>query len=168
MTVLKNDFLKMLSAYQGILHKVNLIYFRYADERKDNFQEIVYQMWKTYPALRSKSNIASWIYAISINTSISRIRKDARIEYKENIKDTFCSEEFEERLDTDEDFKLLLQAIYNLNDIDKSIMLLYLEEKSYEEIAEIIGITKTNVGTRINRAKDILKQNLIKMGYEKG
>lgn len=68
----------------------------------------------------------------------------------------------------DEDMGMLLTAIYDLNDIDKSIILLYLEEKSYEEISEIIGISKSNVGTRINRAKNVLKDNLIKMGYEKG
>lgn len=168
MNVLKEDFLKILSQYQGILHKVNLIYFKYTDERKDNFQEIVYQMWKAYPSLKNKENIVSWIYAVSINTSISKIRKDARIEYQENLKDIFPNEDFIERLNTDEDLEMLLQAIYNLNDIDKSIMLLYLEEKSYEEISEIIGISRSNVGTRINRAKEVLKCNLIRMGYEKG
>lgn len=168
MNVLKEDFIKILSQYQSILHKVNLIYFRYTDERKDNFQEIIYQMWKAYPTLKDKSNIASWIYAIAINTSVAKIRKDTRIEYKENIKDIFPGEDFAEVLETYEDLEMLLKAIYDLNEIDKSIILLYLEEKTYGEIAEIIGITKSNVGTRINRAKEVLKINLIKMGYEKG
>ena len=65
-----------------------------------------------------------------------------------------------EELTLNEKFRVLLQAIYNLNEIDKSIMLLYLEEKSYDEIAEILGISKSNVGVRINRAKEALKQNL--------
>jgi RNA polymerase sigma-70 factor (ECF subfamily) len=65
-----------------------------------------------------------------------------------------------EELSLSESYRMLLQAIYNLNEIDKSIMLLYLEEKSYDEISEIIGISKSNVGVRISRAKELLKQNL--------
>ena len=68
--------------------------------------------------------------------------------------------DIEEATSRDNDFRLLLQAISNLNEIDKSIMLLYLEEKSYDEIAEILGISKSNVGVRINRAKELLKKTL--------
>lgn len=162
----KVKFLKLLAEYQSILHKVSLVYFRYEDERKDNFQEIVYQMWKAYPSVRNQKSIVSWIYAVSINTSISRIRKDSRIWYKAELSDQE-GYNITDQMNVDEDMQMLLRAIYELNDIDKSIILLYLEEKSYEEISEIIGISKSNVGTRINRAKEVLKQNLIKMGYEK-
>jgi RNA polymerase sigma-70 factor (ECF subfamily) len=116
--------------------------------------------------LKNRSSIGSWIYAVSINTSISRIKKDSRIEYLENF-----SESLDTAVDTgkeislQEDLHLLLRAIHNLNEIDKSIMLLYLEERSYDEIAEILGISSSNVGVRINRAKGILKQNLNHLNY---
>lgn len=164
---LRENFLQMLEKYQSILHKVSLIYFRHEDERKDNFQEIVYQMWKAYASLRNRETVVSWIYSISINTSISRIRKDSRMQYREELPDEACVD-MAKQWAVDEDMGMLLTAIYDLNDIDKSIILLYLEEKSYEEISEIIGISKSNVRTRINRAKNVLKHNLIKMGYEKG
>jgi RNA polymerase sigma-70 factor (ECF subfamily) len=158
----KEEFLEILSNYQGILHKVSLIYFKNASDRVDNFQEIVYQLWKSYPKLQNKNSIGSWIYAVSINTSISRIKikKISRIEYRETLPDIPDSSDIFEELSKNESLKLLLNAIYELDEIDRSIMLLYLDEKSYDEIAEIIGISKSNVGVRISRAKESIKQNI--------
>ena len=160
MNELKQEFLEILSNYQGILHKVNLIYFKNRSDREDNFQEIIYQLWKSFPDLRNKNSLGSWIYAVSINTSISRLKKDSRIEYRENIPESIDTIDIAEELSLNESFQVLLKAIYKLNEIDKSIMLLYLEERSYDEIAEILGISTSNVGVRINRAKKLLKQNL--------
>lgn len=81
MQSLKDEFLEVLSDYQGILHKVNLIYFRNIADREDNFQEITYQLWRSYQGLQNRNSIGSWIYAVSINTSISRLKKKSRIEY---------------------------------------------------------------------------------------
>jgi RNA polymerase sigma-70 factor (ECF subfamily) len=167
MKSLKDEFLEILLNYQGILHKVNLIYFRNQADREDNFQEIVYQLWKSYPKLQNKNSIGSWIYAVSINTSISRIKKEKRIEYQENVPELPDKSDIIGEITKNESLQLLVNAIYNLDEIDKSIMLLYLEEKSYDEIAEIIGISKSNVGVRINRAKETLKQNLKKQSHGK-
>lgn len=167
MQSLKDEFLEVLSNYQGILHKVNLIYFRNQADREDNFQEITYQLWRSYPSLQNKNSIGSWIYAVSINTSISRLKKNSRIEYRDDLPESIDTIDTVEEISKNENFQLLLQAIYNLNEIDKSLMLLYLEEKSYDEIAEILGITKSNVGVRIIRAKEILKQNLKQMDHGK-
>jgi len=160
MESLKDEFLDILSNYQGILHKVSLIYFRNQADREDNFQEITYQLWKSYPSLQNKDSIGSWIYAVSINTSISKLKKNSKIEYRDNLPDLADSIDTIEKISETENIQILLQAIYNLSVINKTLMLLYLEEKSYDEIAEILGMTKSNVGTRINRAKEILKQNL--------
>ena len=160
MKSLQKEFLEILTNYQGILHKVNLIYFRNKTEREDNFQEIIYQLWKSYPGLQNKNSIGSWIYAVSINTSISKLKKERRIEYREKLPESIDKLDVIEELTFHENLRRLIKAIYNLNEIDKSIMLLYLEEKSYDEIAEIIGLSRSNVGVRINRAKETLKQNL--------
>jgi RNA polymerase sigma-70 factor (ECF subfamily) len=156
----KEEFLEILSNYQGILYKVSLIYFKNASDRGDNFQEIVYQLWKSFPKLQNKNSIGSWVYAVSINTSISRIKRVSRIEYRETLPEVPDTSNIIDEISKNESLELLLNAIYNLDDIDKSIMLLYLDEKSYDEIAEIIGISKSNVGVRINRAKEFLKQNI--------
>lgn len=162
MKSVKDEFLEILSNYQGILHKVCLVYFKNKPDREDNFQEIIYQLWKSFPSLKNHNSIGSWIYAVSINTSISRIKKVSRIEYRETIPELQDNANVIDEMSMNESLQLLLNAIYNLDEVDKSIMLLYLEEKSYDEIAEIIGISKSNVGVRINRAKEFLKQNLKK------
>jgi RNA polymerase sigma-70 factor (ECF subfamily) len=158
----KEKFLEILSNYQGILHKVSLVYFKNKYDREDNLQEIIYQLWKSFPSLKNHTSIGSWIYAVSINTSISRIKKVSRIEYRETIPEMPDKSNVIDEMSRNEAFHLLLEAIYNLDELDKSIMLLYLEEKSYDEIANIIGISKSNVGVRINRAKELLRQNLKK------
>jgi RNA polymerase sigma-70 factor (ECF subfamily) len=167
MESLKEEFLEILSNYQGILYKVSLVYFKSKTDREDNFQEIVYQLWKSYPKLQKKNSIGSWIYAVSINTSISRIKKEKRIEYQENVPELPDKSDIIDEMTKNESLRLLINAIYNLDEIDKSIMLMYLEEKSYDEIAKIIGISKSNVGVRINRAKKILKQNLKHLNHGK-
>ena len=158
---MKEEFLEILSNYQNILHKVNMVYFYNEADRVDNFQEIVYQLWKSYPKLENKKSIGSWIYAVSINTSISNIKKQKRIEYRENIPEAIDQTDTIKQICFSDDVNRLLKAISQLGDIDKSIMLLYLEEKSYSEIAQILGITQSHVGVRINRAKKTLKQILI-------
>lgn len=163
----REEFLEILSNYQGILHKVNYIYFKDKSDREDNFQEIVYQLWKSFSKLKDVNNLGSWIYTVAINTSISKFKKSKRVEYYEKLPDILVSSEVYEETSLNDDVQLLLIAIYNLNEIDKSIMLLYLEEKSYDEISEIIGISKSNVGVRISRAKDLLKHNLKNISYGK-
>ena len=162
MKSLKEEFLEMLSDYQGILHKVSLIYFKNNADREENIQEIIYQLWKSYPGLKNKNSIGSWIYAVSINTSIARLKKQLRIEYTDKIPEIPDRADFVRRIELDESLQSLLDAIHRLDEINRSVILLYLEEKSYDEIAEIIGISKSNVGVRINRIKEILRKNLKK------
>ena len=156
----KEEFLEILTSYQGILHKVSLVYFKNKTDREDNIQEIIYQLWKSFPTIKNHNSIGSWIYAVSINTSLSRIKKESRVEYRETIPELSDKSDMIQNLTMNESLRLLLNAIYNLDELDKSIMLLYLEEKSYDEIAQIIGISKSNVGVRINRAKELLKKHL--------
>jgi RNA polymerase sigma-70 factor (ECF subfamily) len=162
MKSLKEEFLEMLSDYQGILHKVSMVYFKNRADREENIQEIIYQLWKSYPRLKNKQSIGSWIYAVSINTSIARLKKQSRIKYMEEVPEMPDQTDFVRRIEMNESLQLLLRAIHHLDEISKSIILLYLEEKSYDEIAGIMGISKSNVGVRINRAKELLKQNLKK------
>jgi len=163
----EEDFLQILERYQGILHKVNLVYFRNPADREDNFQEMVYQLYKSYPHLRNKESIGSWIYKVAINTSISKLKKDRALRYDNNIPDVQADDDMERNLTANESSELLIRAIHDLNEIDKAVMLLYLEEKSYDEISEITGISKSNVGVKINRAKKVLKKKLKYLNDEK-
>jgi RNA polymerase sigma-70 factor (ECF subfamily) len=166
-SILKDEFLDIVSQYQGILHKVCLIYFQDKDDRKDNFQEILYQLWKSYPSLKKHESLGSWIYKIAINTSIAKIRKESRYVNTESFPEVLDSYDLFEEFAQNENIKLLISGIHSLNDIDKSVIFLYLEEKSYQEISDIIGISVSNVGTKINRIKSQLKKTLNFISHEK-
>lgn len=160
----QNEFLKILSAYQGIIHKVNQIYFKSKADKEDNFQEVVYHLWRSFSSLQNKEKPASWIYAVAINTSISKIRKDSRLEFCDSwdsIPDIETVNPYEQQ-ERNENYERLINALYKLNEIDKSIMLLYLEDYSYEEIAEIVGMSNSNIGIKIHRLKNQLQKQLKK------
>ena len=160
----KEEFLDILNRYQGILHKVNLVYFHTREDREDNFQEMAYQLWKSLPQLKNKASIGSWIYKVAINTSIVKLKKDKRKDITYELSDVKSEKNIDDRLGKEEEAALLIKAIRELNEIDRAIMFLYLEERSYEEIAEIIGISSGNVGVRITRAKKSLKERLKFLG----
>lgn len=137
---MKDDILRTVSDYQGIIHKVNLIYFRVIADREDNFQEVLLQLWKSFPKLKDKTKIGSWIYAVAINTSISKIRKESKLVFMEltdSMPEIGSIEDSAECLEIEANFEQLMEALYKLNEIDRSIMLLYLEELDYNQIAEI-------------------------------
>jgi len=158
---------ELLEKYQGILHKVCYLYCNSEEDKRDTFQEIVFQMWKSFYTLKDKTKFSSWIYRIAINTAISRLRKEKRQPYKENISDLGLqiqeqetSENIRERVD------YLHKAIEKLSEIEKAIIMLHLDEKSYDEISEIIGISKSNVGVKLHRIKAQLKKLLKPVYYE--
>lgn len=153
----QKEFLKILSAYQIIIHKVNQIYFKSQMDKDDNFQEVVYQLWRSFPLLQNKSKPASWFYAVAINTSISKIRKDSRLKFCDKLPDTEETNP-DELLERNENYQRLINALHELNEIDRSIMLLYMEGYSYDEIAEIVGTSNSNIGIKIHRLKNQLQK----------
>lgn len=159
MKPIHKEFLKILADYQGIIHKVNLIYFKSAMDKQDNFQEIVYQLWKAFPSLKNTDKLASWIYAVAINTSISKVRKDCRLEFHESVAG-FTDQAPAQEEGENRQIQRLFAALYELNEIDKSVMLLYMEDYSYKEIAAITGIGVSNVGVKIHRLKNQLQKRL--------
>lgn len=158
---MQKSFLKILSDYQGIIHKVNLIYFKSDMDRQDNFQEVVYQLWRSFPSLQNKDKPASWIYAVAINTSISKVRKDSHLEFCDSVPDVESVNPYEQQ-ERNEKYQKLINALHKLNEIDRSIMLLYMEDYTYEEIAEIVGMPPSNIGVKIYRLKSQLQKQFKK------
>src|SRR6056297_1855013 len=107
MNKLKQEFLDILSSYQGILHKVTLVYYKTKAQREDMFQEILYQLWKSYPKLKKRESIGSWIYKVAINTSLSQINKNKEIEFREELPDLSASGGTEAELIKNEETRLL-------------------------------------------------------------
>ena len=157
-----SQFVKDLNQNIGIVHRVCNLYFRYDnDEREDAFQEIMYQLWKSYPDFQRESKFSTWMYRVALNTAITHVRKSKRAPETEKI--TRASDlvaESSEPMDREERMNFLYAAINALSPVDKAIILLHLEEKSYDEVAAITGLTKTNVSVRLVRIKKVLEERL--------
>jgi len=153
-------FLSVIESNKGILFKVANSYCRDAEDRKDLVQEIVVQLWKSFGSYNDQYKYSTWIYRIALNVAISFYRKENRRKQVSNqITDGILNfADTNVISETDENITLLQQFITELKELDKAIMLLYLEEKSHKEIAEIIGISESNVATKIGRIKILLKQ----------
>lgn len=154
------EFLRVIQAHKGIIYKVANAYCKDAEDRNDLVQEIMIQLWKSFDKYNEQFKYSTWIYQITLNVAISFYRKESRRQHVANpindnilnYSDTAANDE------TEENICILHRFIAELKELDKALMLLYLEEKSYREIAEIIGISETNVATKIGRIKIILKQ----------
>lgn len=148
----------MINVHRGIIYKVCHMYVHDADDRKDLFQEIVFQLWKSLPSFRGESKPSTWMYRIALNTAISHFRSATRKPEQRSLSAfEFQIADVNERQQLDESVKMLYDAIQQLSRIEKAIIILYLEEKSYQEISEIMGITHSNVGVKINRIKTKLE-----------
>jgi len=154
-------FIDDLNRNIGIIHKICNIYFNKPDDRQDACQEILYQLWKSYPAFKGEARFSTWMYKVALNTAITYARKGSREPRKEVLPDNFNHPiENNEQRDINEKMSFLYSAINGLSGMDKAITLLYLEDNSYDEIAGITGLTKTNVSVRLVRIKITLKEKL--------
>lgn len=162
----EQQFLTALENHKNLVFKIANSYCKDKEDRKDLIQEIVLQLWKAFPKYDPKYAFSTWIYRIALNVSISFYRKSSK---KKSV--SFLSMEAliewtddnEAEKNTNENLNLLKQLIQEMKEWDKALMILYLEEKSYKEIAEIIGITETNVATRLSRLKQKLKEKFQKI-----
>lgn len=147
-------FIEMINTHRGIIYKVCNLYGLEQEDKNDLFQEVVLQLWKAFPSFRQESKPSTWMYRIALNTAITNFRKESRRPESKRISaDEFQIPDLGNYSEENEQMSMLKQAIEALTEIEKAIILLYLEDKSYEEISEIIGISKVNVGVRINRIK---------------
>ena len=156
----EEQFTELVKEHEGILFKISTMYASNKQDQKDLYQDIVYQLWRSFDSFRSESKFSTWMYRVAMNTAITMKKRSTRypgvvpiekvvlnqIETKDQL--------FEERL------KLMYHHIGRLSVLDKGIMLLLLEGKKYDEIAEITGISPSNVGTRISRIKQKLQSEL--------
>ena len=156
----KEEFLKRIEAHKLIIYKICNSYCKNRYDRDDLAQEITYQLWKSYNHFNGAVKFSTWMYRVALNVAITFYRKTKTGEaiIKLTEPDTEIEDRKEDSIEMEKNINTLQQFINELKELDKALMILYLEEKSYSEIAEIIGITETNVATRISRIKDKLKQ----------
>ena len=157
----ERNFIELLEKHQNIVHKICRLYTNDSDAHKDLFQEITIQLWKTYPKFRGDSKFSPWMYRVGLNTSITLYRKSLRRVESQRIEPVAYKLSYEEYDDTkDEQLNRIYAAVHKLNDIEKAIVFLYLENKNYKEISETLGISEVNARVRMNRIKTKLKTQL--------
>ena len=142
-----------------MLHKVCNVYCHTEFDKQDLFQEIIVQLWKSFPRFRGESKFGTWLYRIALNTAISDFRRQkktitstATAEVQVDIEDFGYSQVQDEKL------RQLHQAIDQLTEIEKAIVMLYLEDKSYDEMEHILGISQNTLRVKMNRIKEKLRK----------
>ncbi len=156
----KEEFSALVDENKGIIFKVCNSYCRNKADIEDLAQEMVYQLWKSYGTYNADYKFTTWMYRIALNVAISFYRKEKRSKNTIALEEHLVEMEDEKGTseETAQNINLLQQFINELKELDRALMILYLEEKSYRDISEIIGITETNVATKISRIKEQLKQ----------
>jgi len=161
-----SEFLSIIEANKRIIYKIGNAYCKNVDDREDLAQEIIFQLWRSWDSFNNNIKLSTWMYRIALNVAISFYRKSQKTATTTLMGDQLITvidenpnEELEANLNT------LQQFINELKPLDKALIILYLEEKKHQEIAEIMGITLTNVATKIGRIKEQLKYKFSKIEY---
>jgi RNA polymerase sigma factor (sigma-70 family) len=152
-------FMALIEAHKKLIYKVSNTYGKKPEDRHDLVQEIILQIWKSWHTYDDRYKLSTWLYRIALNTAISFYRKENRRQntvtpFSENLIN-FEAENKDVALE--ENLKLLHQFIDQLTALNKALMILYLDNHSYQEMADILGITETNVATKVSRIKNQLK-----------
>ena len=156
----KEEFIGIIKANEGLIYKVVKVYAYDKEDQQDLYQEIVYQLWRSFPSFRQDAKISTWMYRIALNTSITYSKKEKKNGNRIPLDDMLLNRTDPGDETKNERIETLYANIRMLNTVEKGIILLYLEEKSYEEIAAITGFTATNIGTRLGRIKQKLIQQI--------
>jgi RNA polymerase sigma-70 factor (ECF subfamily) len=158
---MSNDFYKTsILPYSGIIIKLCRAYTNSQEDFEDYFQEVCLQIWRSKENFREESEWSTWVYRISLNVCLTLLKKKKN-NRQHFVSDSITTEETEDNYAfSDESLNLLYDAIKKLSEIDRAIIMLYLEEKSYQEIADIMGTNPNNIGVRVKRIKTKLKKIL--------
>ena len=149
------DFIVLIREHERLVHKVCSVYTSEKEDREDLFQEIILQAWISFPKFKHASKVSTWLYRVALNTAINHKRKD-----RKHIKTLDLEGLHDVRESTDpfaEEYKILHRLIGELPTLEKALVLLYLDDRSYQEIAEIMGLSASNVGTKLARIKAKMK-----------
>ena len=154
---LEKEFLEMITAQQRTVFKVCYIYAKDQDDLNDLFQEVVLNLWKSFPHYRGDSKLSTWVYRIAMNTCITFLRRSNSRPQTIPLTLDVVSQLAEEESRAGQ-LKELYRLINQLGKLERALILLWLEERSYQDMADILGISKANVAVKLNRTKEKLKQ----------
>ncbi|WP_137905755.1 RNA polymerase sigma factor [Chryseobacterium sp. 2VB] len=158
----EKTFIEFFKPNQRLVHKICKIYTDNAEDHEDLFQEITIQLWRSFSGFKGEAKFSTWMYRVALNTAIILFRKPKKNERRNvDIDVSSLTMEYEEDEDNEHKLKKMYKAIYELSHVEKALIMMYLEDKSYREIGEILGITEGNARVKMNRAKNNLKTKII-------
>lgn len=157
----KETFTAAIKENEGILFKIASVYTNSTEDKNDLIQEIIYQLWKSYDGFREESRFSTWMYRVALNVAIYQLKVSRKRVITVPI-ETIDDHHHTENSQSEDRWQQFNRLLENLNLLDKAIVMLYLDNKSYDEIAEVIGISATNVGTKLSRIKEKLKTQILK------
>ena len=153
------EFLAKIDKHKGIIFKISKMYMDNRDDQNDLFQEIIYQVWKSFSSFEGKSEFSTWLYRIALNTAIIFLKSEKRRSFIQNDDvSLYKLKEDDYNLEDEQNLKLMYECIQKLNPIDKALIFYYLEDFSGKEMAEQMGFSEGNARVILNRAKDKLKE----------
>lgn len=158
----ENDFIRTIELHRGIIFKVCKMYCPVNEDCDDLYQDIVAQLWKAWSGFRGDAKISTWIYRIALNTAISGFRKEKRNPLNNSLDTDDINISQDDGRKKKEDLEMLHMAIGMLSDVEKAMIMLYLDDVSYEEISSIMGITQNNVRVKMLRIREKLKNIMTK------
>lgn len=154
---LKESFLSLLQAHQGLIHHLCRMYYHESCDQEDAFQEIVLSLWKAYPEYRGEAKFSTWMYKIALYTLLKmKERRGQRLALKDlsGMEAQYAKEPRPDRAPSEE----FMAFLGGLKALDRALLILHLEDYNYQEISSILGISPSNVGTRLNRIKTTFKK----------
>jgi RNA polymerase sigma factor (sigma-70 family) len=162
---LQQEFLEKIESHKGMIFKVSKMYVDHQEDREDLYQEIVFQLWKSYQKFEGKSQFSTWLYRVSLNTALTFLKSEKRKPDNAFLHENLDVAE-ESQDDKEVQLQLFYKAVHELNPIEKALIFLFLEDQNHKEISENLGISEVNARVKLNRTKEKLQQIIKKYGYE--
>lgn len=154
----EKEFSKLIKDNQGLIIKVSRLYTNSPEDEQDLFQEIVLQLWRSYDTFKGNSKISTWMYRVALNTAITLFRKKTKSPQTDELMDFHYKDFPEDDDEKQQQISLLYKVIKMLPRVERAIVMMYLDDQPYREIAETLGISEVNARVKMNRLKKTLKE----------
>lgn len=160
----QKEFSELVKKNQGLILKVSRLYTNSLEDEQDLFQEIVLQLWRSYDSFKGQSKITTWMYRVALNTAITLFRKKTKSPPTDELMDFHYRDFLEDDGEKQQQISLLYKVIKMLPNVERAIVMMYLDDVPYKEIAENLGITEVNARVKMNRLKKTLKELMLQHG----
>lgn len=158
MSVKEKEFAQLIKDNQGLIIKVSRLYTNSLEDEQDLFQEIVLQLWRSYDTFKGNSKISTWMYRVALNTAITLFRKKTKSPQTDELMDFHQKDYLEDDDEKQGQISLLYKVVKMLPNIERAIVMMYLDDLPYRDISENLGITEVNARVKMNRLKKTLKE----------